>query len=154
MGDLISFGRWGASSTKAKCVQRKCLCKYFIEACSDVLSFRFYVFWGGGGGPWDILYDGYTLRRYWLKGRPHWAISMQASLHAQSRLLFCRETLLTWGTKTSQCAPRLAKPNAPRAQTLVSGGLFLLGSLQACQRLLWEGRLLLLRVHNLLANLE
>ena len=68
---------------------------------------------------------------------------MQASLHAQFRLLFCRETLLTWGTKASQCALRHAKPNAPRAQTLVSGAGFLLGSLQACQRLLWEGRLLL-----------
>ena len=47
---------------------------------------------------------------------------MQASLHAQFRLLFCRETLLTWGTKASQCALRHAKPNAPRAQTLVLWG--------------------------------
>ena len=47
---------------------------------------------------------------------------MQASLHAQFRLLFCRETLLTWGTKASQCALRHAKPSTPRAQTLVLWG--------------------------------
>ena len=31
MGDLIAFGRRGAPSTKAKCVQNKWLCKYYVS---------------------------------------------------------------------------------------------------------------------------